>query len=516
MSTARIDQIPTRRSFIPNGAIIRAMESPDTGGRLDITFSSDAIHTRLNALAPRQGVVIDGSVVATTRDVVKLGTGAISVAFTAATAVTDATRAQFYFATDNGTNFTDGVQVFQSGTNPSALTVTLRQTGSSSAHYAVRTPAGVFDGTPKTFFVTIDNSGADPVVAIYVNGVAQSLTVITAKTGSFDDSGVTRCTVGGSSGSGTVVNVLLKPATVFNFALPATTTSGVVGVAERYADGVWVRPSERGQPANLFTAGNSVSYATAADAGSASQSPMVYDFTTSDAFGFQQIRIPLPIKTGTRILVNVSGFVSTGGTTTTFIRNYANTAALATGVGITGDGTVVLVATGDDTTGFWLRIQNSLTAQTVTATVSVTVESTTLDLQPQGIGRTIIDRSANRNHATVSGTTLPTYLQPTDGGKIVTRTNLATNQQLLALAAFDAANRYRITSWTVTALTGTPTISLGNASAGAQYVSGLTLATGVPTAITLLTTIAATANLWCNSNSTDVIIHTITYERISD
>jgi hypothetical protein len=107
----------------------------------------------------------------------------------------------------------------------------------------------------------------------------------------------------------------------------------------------------------------------------------------------------------------------------------------------------------------------------------------------------------------------PTYLQPAESGRIIATTNQTPNQQLLALSAFDAANKYRITSWTVTS-TGTPTISLGNASAGTQYVNGLTLVANTPTAVTLATSIAATANLWCNSSTTDPVTHVITYERI--
>jgi hypothetical protein len=85
-------------------------------------------------------------------------------------------------------------------------------------------------------------------------------------------------------------------------------------------------------------------------------------------------------------------------------------------------------------------------------------------------------------------------------------TSTATNQQLAGAPIIDANKQWRIQSWTVNCSTGTPTISLGNASAGAQYVSALVLAAG-NNDITLLTRFPATANLWCVSTTTATLIH---------
>lgn len=128
-----------------------------------------------------------------------------------------------------------------------------------------------------------------------------------------------------------------------------------------------------------------------------------------------------------------------------------------------------------------------------------------------GLGRQIADLSNNRRGLLC--TSFPAYVHDSAQGEYTLYTNATPNQQLGGGVLFDANNRYRITSWTVTA-DATATISLGNASAGAQYVSGLALTANVPTAVPLLTQIAATQNLWVNSNSAANIKHVIRYERI--
>jgi hypothetical protein len=548
MSTARIDQIPTRRSFIPNGAIIRAMESPDTGGRLDITFSSDAIHTRLNALAPRQGVWFEGpvgtggrSALSTLSSAIGTSDFSVNVQWTPPVANPSASSGLFYVSTSDTSFFVArGFTAFVSTTG--ALTVRLVGATTGDARIANVTQNLVtnYGGKPISLTITRSASG----LAIYINGASVAYTETTAGTPPAwtDTVDGTNLRVGSyNTSTNNLANAAVSSFVLYNFALPATTTSGVPGVDVRYADGVWVRPSEQWgnstnlQNANVFASTNLSSFtnetATGYD-GVANGTSLQTAAKTFEAIaaplGLRRVGAPtFRVRGSLTLNSGVAPFLSIIDSTSSFSLTITSRTAGNTTTAGAFDIVLPVLDAPSASALTWLqsaaqaprlsvRHANGESGDYTITIDSLTIVGSTLDLQPQGIGRTIIDRSANRNHATVSGTTLPTYLQPTDGGKIVTRTNATPNQQLLALAAFDAANRYRITSWTVTALTGTPTISLGNASAGAQYVSGLTLATGVPTAITLLTSIAATANLWCASDSTDVIIHTITYERISD
>jgi hypothetical protein len=537
MSTARIDQIPTRRSFIPNGAIIRAMESPDTGGRLDITFSSDAIHTRLNALAPRQGLWFEGPATggrsASGTIPAAIGTSDVSVAFSMLVPPsTPATNIGIFF-------IGSGTEVVNS---PYSFHVYLRSAGNLAIGLRGAAPLtealvevvdGFFTNYGGTFVnVVITRSGA--TVKCYINGVLQSFgTPLTAGTppawsDAFEGTGLVIGRYGVTTAF--LTNAAISSLALYNFAIPATTTSGVVGVAERYADGVWVRAGERGLAVNtivngtfetnttgwLFEGNHSTSTRDTADPITGVGSLKII---ASGAVDSATNRVRASGSTRNVALSYRVSFKAKTLSGNTSLRIFHN------GIGPTDTGAFGVTLTGSAETytgivppsavgGSWLLGLGDAGEALIDDFEAIPYAST-LDLQPQGIGRTIIDRSANRNHATVAGTTLPIYLQPTDGGKIVTRTALGSFAQLTGLAVFDAASRYRIRSWVVTAAANC-TISLSNANSGAVYVSGLALTAGVPTDVTLLTRIATTANLWCTCNVADPVTHVIEYERISD
>jgi hypothetical protein len=478
-------------------------------------YSTGETNTRLNALAPRQGVQITQQLANTDAATSLLLTN--PDAFTlywegVITRYPTASSTQPLIGNARGT----------ATVNTGTFSLACRQTGEITARNDI---SGVdfeskFFGytaplnTPLSLALTLDK--ATRVTRLFVNGVQ------VGGDQTFDSLTITSTTVSvklmsavqADIDAGRNVNGVTYRAGILNFAAPATTTSGVVGVAERYASGVWVQPSERAG-VNTLTAAVGYDFLFATDTGAASNSK--YDFTNTDSgsAGRQRPFFALPVRGGTVVEIKISGYAKSAGTTGLTLLNYARNAVLSAQLVITGDGVYRLTSTGADSTGCAIQLNNTGAAgTTTTADIDyVKADAATLDLTPIGVGRVLIDRSASRNHAIVSGTVHPTYLQPAESGRIIATTNLATNQQLLALSAFDAANKYRITSWTVTS-TGTPTISLGNASAGTQYVNGLTLVANTPTAVTLATSIAATANLWCNSSTTDPVTHVITYERI--
>lgn len=118
------------------------------------------------------------------------------------------------------------------------------------------------------------------------------------------------------------------------------------------------------------------------------------------------------------------------------------------------------------------------------------------------------DVSGNRAHIILPTAGVSWSLPSSQQIVIEATTNTATNQLLGAASLIDTNKQWRIQSWTVNCSTGTPTISLGNASAGAQYVSGAVLASG-NNDITLLSRFPSTANLWCVSTTTATLIHRI-------
>jgi hypothetical protein len=97
--------------------------------------------------------------------------------------------------------------------------------------------------------------------------------------------------------------------------------------------------------------------------------------------------------------------------------------------------------------------------------------------------------------------------------RIVDSTATSGNEQILGGATFLEVNRHRIDSWVINNLGTSKTVSLGNVSAGTQYASSITAAAGL-TEVTPATRFNATVNLWCNSNGTDQLVHTITGNRV--
>jgi hypothetical protein len=130
------------------------------------------------------------------------------------------------------------------------------------------------------------------------------------------------------------------------------------------------------------------------------------------------------------------------------------------------------------------------------------------DSNNAGAGLEWLDVSGNRAHIVLPTSGVSWSLPSSQQIVIEASTSTNGNQQLGGASLIDANKQWRIQSWTVNS-TGTPTISLGNVSAGAQFVSGAVMASG-NNDITLVTRFPSTANLWVNSNSTATLIHRIT------
>ena len=131
------------------------------------------------------------------------------------------------------------------------------------------------------------------------------------------------------------------------------------------------------------------------------------------------------------------------------------------------------------------------------------------DSNNSGAGLEWLDVSGNRAHIVLPTSGVAWSLPSSQQIVIEASTSTNGNQQLGGASLIDANKQWRIQSWTVNCSTGTPTISLGNVSAGTQYVSGAVMAAG-NNDITLLARFPSTANLWANSSTTATLIHRIT------
>lgn len=215
-----------------------------------------------------------------------------------------------------------------------------------------------------------------------------------------------------------------------------------------------------------------------------------------------------------RVTVNVS-----------FVTGSAITAYLHSGAYGAGDArsNVVSLASGSNTV---VLTANTLPAPThlvignnpFSTATSVVISGVTItplgallapDSNNAGAGLEWLDVSGNRAHIILPTSGVSWSLPSSQQIVIEASTSTNGNQQLGGASLIDANKQWRIQSWTVNCSTGTPTISLGNVSAGAQYVSGAVMAAG-NNDITLVTRFPSTANLWVNSSTTATLIHRIT------
>jgi hypothetical protein len=102
-------------------------------------------------------------------------------------------------------------------------------------------------------------------------------------------------------------------------------------------------------------------------------------------------------------------------------------------------------------------------------------------------------------------------IDPAQRGTIRFTTTTSGNQQIGGTQVIIPTNA-RISSWVINS-SGTPDVTLGNVSAGAQYRASAAVVSG-DNQITLLTPFTTTGNLWVNSSTTATLKHTIQWEFI--
>jgi hypothetical protein len=102
-------------------------------------------------------------------------------------------------------------------------------------------------------------------------------------------------------------------------------------------------------------------------------------------------------------------------------------------------------------------------------------------------------------------------IDPAMRGMIRFTTNTSGNQQIGGAQVIIPTNA-RISSWVINS-SGTPDVTLGNVSAGAQYRASAAVVSG-DNQIALLTPFTSTGNLWVNSSTTATLKHTIMWEYI--
>jgi hypothetical protein len=132
------------------------------------------------------------------------------------------------------------------------------------------------------------------------------------------------------------------------------------------------------------------------------------------------------------------------------------------------------------------------------------------DSGQRNAGYTVLDTSGNNADIILPASGV-SVIDPAMRGVIRFTTNTSGNQQIGGSQVIIPTNA-RISSWVINA-NGTPNVTLGNASGGAQYRASAAVVAG-GNQITLLTPFTPTGSLWCNSSTTATLKHTIQWEYI--
>jgi len=124
-----------------------------------------------------------------------------------------------------------------------------------------------------------------------------------------------------------------------------------------------------------------------------------------------------------------------------------------------------------------------------------------------GVGYQVPDRSSNKYHGVVSATGTSWTLANRRGQLRATTDTLGDKQIFSQVSLPTNAIITSIIGYT----TGTPTIKIGNVSAGSQLVASVAMSASTYQSFTVAATTSTTGNVWVNSSTADTINWTITY-----
>ena len=277
----------------------------------------------------------------------------------------------------------------------------------------------------------------------------------------------------------------------------------VLTVAERAAltrRGLVTLPEQRGGSmvalnTSAFTNINMSSFSGASATG----------FTSSSTGNlFAQSNPVIASKVGQRFLATFTATI-TGGV----IQIYLNQGSTILNIG-NGVNSLVLTATAN---GSGAVIFNQVSTGTLVVSGFSIIPLGTLFEQDSGqrnAGLMVRDTSGNNLDLILPATGV-SVIDPAMRGMIRFTTTTSGNQQIGGTQVIIPTNA-RITSWVINS-SGTPDVTLGNVSAGAQYRASAAVVSG-DNEITLLTRFTTTGNLWVNSSTTDTLKHTIQWEFI--
>ena len=229
--------------------------------------------------------------------------------------------------------------------------------------------------------------------------------------------------------------------------------------------------------------------------------------------GFQGATSPnvITVKVGQKYRVNCTVTYTSGEFPSVVLTNATTWGGLSNTVALTaGVNSVVLTATVSNSA--LLGFLTNTNASYAISAVSIIPLGTLFeqDSGQRNAGYMVGDTSGNKLDLILPASGV-SIIDPAMRGTIRFTTTTSGNQQIGGTQVIIPTNA-RITSWVINS-SGTPNVTLGNVSAGAQYRASAAVVSG-DNEITLLTRFTTTGNLWVNSSTTATLKHTIQWEYI--
>jgi hypothetical protein len=210
---------------------------------------------------------------------------------------------------------------------------------------------------------------------------------------------------------------------------------------------------------------------------------------------------------GQKLLLTFNATITGAG-----VQVYKNNQGPAAGV-LNGANSIVLTVTSVALGTYYPIVFNQVGTGTLVVSGFSIIPLGTLFEQDSGqrnAGYMVRDTSGNNCDLILPATGV-SVIDPAMRGMIRFTTTTSGNQQIGGTQVIIPTNA-RISSWVINS-SGTPNVTLGNVSAGAQYRASAAVVSG-DNQITLLTPFTSTGNLWVNSSTTATLKHTIQWEYI--
>ena len=472
---------------------VKALDISSTGVTATTTLADQGgtIAAQRNGLAPRQGLAFDGTLGSTLTNLSAFGTADFSVCLVGVQLT--ASTGYFLGAPANGLE----IYVVSGAT----LAFDVRNLGTMAIS------AG-FGNTTTPFNLTVTRSSG--VLRAYRDGIEFTLTAGAISQATNISAASTRL---GISGVDTFpFTGALRPVGIYNRALSAAE------VLALYQSGAVASADYTGTGAG--TTLNTTAFVEESGLGfdsfsGSSSSGFTAGVTTTSGTRIIQSRAAFAVKKGDTIKFTFTATQNSGtiGAIYPVLRTASGSTISAIGANIAaGSNTYNLAATSaaSDATVSFIRGNGGSVVNFTIASFTATPIGALLapDSNNAGAGLEWLDVSGNRAHIILPTSGVSWSLPSSQQIVIEASTSTNGNQQLGGASLIDANKQWRIQSWTVNCSTGTPTISLGNVSAGTQYNAAAVLAAG-NNDITLVTRFPSTANLWVNSSTTATLIHRI-------